>query len=288
MRNGFKFKDRHSSEFGVTVQTKSRPIRPSVKTCEVSMPHRDGSYDFSKSNSMGREMYNDRIFTVIISAVADDIYDMQTKMSKLSLWLMGNGDLIFDDMPLAVWNARVSDEILYMPERGGKKAVMEVSFRTEPFCRCSFNENGPKLEDGVYLSSSMALVIDNHYTKIIQGDPQIDAQVNVKNFGDCPMRPIIEMFSHSADVWMTLNGKGLGFWNENKGGPTIIDFEKHEITNCGEKLEAVGEFFEFPPGDNALHMRSVISNEIIMKVHFNPRFMYDVILEDVEWSDGNA
>ena len=31
MRNGFIFKDRHSSDFGVTVRTKSRPILPSVK-----------------------------------------------------------------------------------------------------------------------------------------------------------------------------------------------------------------------------------------------------------------
>lgn len=31
MRNGFIFKDRHSSDFDVTVRTKSRPILPSVK-----------------------------------------------------------------------------------------------------------------------------------------------------------------------------------------------------------------------------------------------------------------
>ena len=64
MRNGFIFKDRHSSDFGVTVRTKSRPILPSVKENIVDLPYRDGGYDFSKANPFGREFYNDRIFTV--------------------------------------------------------------------------------------------------------------------------------------------------------------------------------------------------------------------------------
>ena len=55
MRNGFIFKDRHSSDFGVTVRTKSRPILPSVKENIVDLPYRDGVYDFSKANPFGRE-----------------------------------------------------------------------------------------------------------------------------------------------------------------------------------------------------------------------------------------
>ena len=54
MRNGFIFKDRHSSDFGVTVRTKSRPILPSVKENIVDLPYRDGGYDFSKANPFGR------------------------------------------------------------------------------------------------------------------------------------------------------------------------------------------------------------------------------------------
>ena len=59
MRNGFIFKDRHSSDFDVTVRTKSRPILPSVKENIVDLPYRDGGYDFSKANPFGREFYND-------------------------------------------------------------------------------------------------------------------------------------------------------------------------------------------------------------------------------------
>ncbi len=31
---------------------------------------------------------------------------------------------------------KVSEEVIYMPEHSGRKAVMEVSFRAEPFCKC--------------------------------------------------------------------------------------------------------------------------------------------------------
>lgn len=46
------------------------------------------------------------------------------------------GELIFDDMPFSKWRGKVSDEVIYMPEHSGRKAVMEVSFRAEPFCKC--------------------------------------------------------------------------------------------------------------------------------------------------------
>ena len=37
----------------------------------------------------------------------------------------------------------MSDEVIYMPEHSGRKAVMEVSFRAEPFCKCIFDTEGP-------------------------------------------------------------------------------------------------------------------------------------------------
>ena len=146
MRNGFIFKDRHSSDFGVTVRTKSRPILPSVKENIVDLPYRDGGYDFSKANPFGREFYNDRIFTVTFNIYADNLAEMQRNLSLLSLWLCGEGELIFDDMPFSKWRGKVSDEVIYMPEYSGRKAVMEVSFRAEPFCKCIFDTEGPALE----------------------------------------------------------------------------------------------------------------------------------------------
>ena len=180
MRNGFIFKDRHSSDFGVTVRTKSRPILPSVKENIVDLPYRDGGYDFSKANPFGREFYNDRIFTVAFNIYADNLAEMQRKLSLLSLWLCGESELIFDDMPFSKWRGKVSDEVIYMPEHGGRKAVMEVSFRAEPFCKCIFDTEGPALEMPFMLDANIPIDISCLFKFNISGS----GDKSVYNFGD--------------------------------------------------------------------------------------------------------
>ena len=51
MRNGFIFKNKHSNDFGVTVQTQSRPIKPEMKIQTYDSPYIDGEYDFSTANA---------------------------------------------------------------------------------------------------------------------------------------------------------------------------------------------------------------------------------------------
>ena len=143
MRNGFTFKDRHSSEFGVTVKTKARPITVGAKTFTLDLPYRDGEYDFSMSNPNGREYYRKRTFVLSLGMTTDNLAALQRKISKLSLWLTGSGELIFDDLPLVKWSGKVVDEIVYMPEHGGTKAEVEVSISAEPLARGLFGTEGP-------------------------------------------------------------------------------------------------------------------------------------------------
>ena len=62
MRNGFYFKNKHSNDFGVTVQTQSRPIKPEMKIQTYDSPYIDGEYDFSTANAYNREFYKNRVF----------------------------------------------------------------------------------------------------------------------------------------------------------------------------------------------------------------------------------
>ena len=186
MRNGFIFKDRHSSDFDVTVRTKSRPILPSVKENIVDLPYRDGGYDFSKANPFGREFYNDRIFTVTFNIYADNLAEMQRKLSLLSLWLCGEGELIFDDMPFLKWRGKVSDEVIYMPEHSGRKAVMEVSFRAEPFCKCIFNTDGPTLEMPFMLGANIPIDISCLFKFNISGSGDISVYKGVRTYSWTP------------------------------------------------------------------------------------------------------
>ena len=278
MRNGFQFNDHHSSEFGVTVKTKSRPICPSVKSFTVDLPCRDGVYDFSKSNSCGRVMYNDRIITVALYAGADDIYDMQKKLTGLSLWLQGDGKLIFDDMPFIVWRGKITDEILYMPEHGGSKAVMEVSFQVKPFGQCLFGTEGPVIDVPAFkLNDNIAIGMDSMYTFAIGGK----GNVRMNNFGDRPIRPVIKLGSAASGIKLALGDKYLSF---TTSGETTVDFEKQNVINSnGELVNVSGEFFEFPPGEGLLHIENSNTSGLIVKFEFTPEFTYNVYFEKIKW-----
>lgn len=279
MRNGFTFKNQHSSEFNVTVKTKSRPIRPSRKSYMTDVPCRDGVYDFSSSNEYGREFYNDRIFSVSIGVCADNLEQMQYILSKLSLWLCGNGDLIFDDIPLIVWKGRIIDEIIYMPENDGRKAMLEVSFRVEPFGYCIFDNNGPILDDALWIGSNIPIEMDTYYSFSLSGN----GTVNFINCGDRPISPVISVANANGKIKFTLGNKSLTFTAK---GNTEVDFEKH-IVKCDEKSVYIsGEFFEFQPGSNMLSVES--QNAVSLRLTFTPRFMYGAVFDDVDWGDDDA
>lgn len=282
MRNGFKFNNRHSSQYGVTVRTKSRPIRPSAKSFTADMPCRDGVYDFSMANPSEREFFNERIFTVTLSVCADGLRAMQERLTKLSLWLTGSGELIFDDMPLIVWRGRITDEIIYMPEHDGKKAVMEITFRVKPFGECIFGSEGPALDTVcIRLDENIPIGFDELYTFTIS----CSGDLRIINFGDRPARPVLDITGSAAGVRLELGGRSLSF---NASGNVKVDFEKQNVTDENGSISVSGEFFEFQRGNNLLHIENSNTSSLQISVSYTPEFMYDVYFDDMEWGAANA
>lgn len=281
MRNGFTFKNCHSSGFNVTVKTKSRPIRPEQKTYTTDIPCRDGIYDFSAANEYGRVFYNDRIFAVTIYVSDENLEEMQFKLSELSRWLCGSGDLIFDDIPLIVWKGRVSDEIIYMPENSGKKAVIEVSFRAEPFGYCIFDNDGPTLDTALRIDSNLPLDISPMFLFSLSGR----GEMKFINFGDRPVLPLMTINGNAEGVRLDMDGKTLSF---NTNGNTEVDFKNHTVTCGGESIKVAGEFFEFKKGTNLITLENSNTSELSVNFVFTPEFMYNVHFYDVDWGDGDA
>lgn len=281
MRNGFKFKDRHSNEFGVTVRTKSRPIIPSVKAFTADLPYRDGEYDFSASNPQCREHFYSRIFTISLTVTANNLSALQSKISKLSLWLHGSGDLIFDDIPLIVWRGKISDEVIYMPEHGGKVAQLEVSFRVNPFGKNIFGTEGAVLDTPIRIGDAVPLTLSEKYIYTVTRS----GEVNVINFGDRPIRPQIKIDGSAGNVTMTLGDKSLAF---TAGGSVTVDFDKQTVTNKNGSVKVMGEFFEFNEGGNMLKITNSNSNTLTVTAEFTPEYMYGVDFAEDKWGDGNA
>ena len=222
MRNGFTFKDRHSSEFGVTVRTKSRPITAGLKSFTADLPYRDGEYDFSAANPQGRAHYAKRIFVMSLSLRADNLGALQGKISKLALWLTGSGKLIFDDLPLVVWNGTVTDEIVYMPEHGGTKAEVEVSFSAEPFGEGIFGTEGPLIGHPLPIGSDIPLSTDCAYTYTVNSS----GNICVVNFGDMPVSPVIKITGNTGNITLSLGEKTLSF--SAVGESVTVDFARQD------------------------------------------------------------
>lgn len=281
MRNGFTFNNRHSSEFSVTVRTKSRSVTPSAKSFAVNLPYRDGEYDFSSSNSRGREHYNNRVFAITVTVTADNLGELQSKIGSLSRWLHGSGELIFDDIPLIIWHGKIADEIIYMPEHGGKTAVMEVSFSAQPFGKNVFGTEGPCLDDPVELDSDIPLSMEEMYSfEVTKSD-----NINIVNFGDRPVRPVIVIEGNAAAMKLTLGEKSLSF---TASGSVTVDFDRETVTDKNGVLRVSGEFFEFPEGINALNITNSNSGKLTVRVVFVPEYMYTANYKDIDWGDGNA
>ena len=164
MKQGFTFKNRHSSEFGVVVKTKTRPLLPEVKTYISEAPLMDGGYDFTSANPFGREFYNDRMMEPTLQITADNLEELERKAAKIAAWLRGSGDLIFDSAHGVKWTGRFVSETAFVPEHRGKTAVVSAVFRAKPIGKATFDTiDGILLGNAVSLDSDLPLDLSEHF-----------------------------------------------------------------------------------------------------------------------------
>lgn len=276
MRTGFSFNGKHTSEFkGVTVRTKDRPVFPSVKEQVYSADNMHGEYDFTDIS--GHEYFNTRTFQIDFGIAADNLTELQRKLSELSRWFKGRGELIFDDMPLVKWSARIVDSVSYMPENGGKKAVLTVSYKVKPFSELIFDIlEGVCLDMDISLDSNIPLDASEFLTFSGSG-----TYTNVPNVGDVHVKSVITVTGANGAVSISNNGETITVMHT---GDFIIDCEKELVYSGGESLmkKTTGSFFELAPGtDNTI----TIAGSGTVQINYKPQFLYDVTLDNLDWGD---
>lgn len=274
MRTGFKFKYKHTNDFGVTAQTQSRPIRPETKQYTSEAPLTDGEYDFSEANMHGRRMYKNRTFTMNLKVAADNLTVLQKKLSKLAGWLTGKGSLTFDDSPAVKWDASVDDTIEYKPEHG-KSAVLSVVFKVKSFARLIFSVfDGPCLDDDIFLDDDIPLDMSSYFTFTGTGEKTH----KVMNIGEAPVRPIITVSETTDSLSLSCNGHTL-----TVSGDCVIDCEKQIVTGeNGSLMSGVsGTFFELASGENIL----TVSNTAKIEISYEPRYFHDADLSEVHFDE---
>lgn len=276
MRNGLKFNDKHTSEFaGVTVRTKDRPIFPSVKESVQDAEEMNGEYDFTDVS--GHEYFSTRKFQIEFTVTADNLSELQKKLSAVSRWFKGRGTLMFDDIPLVKWNVRIVDSVSYMPENGGKKAVLSVTYKAMPFSDMIFNViDGPCLDDVVELDSNIPLDAEEYFTFNGTGTYR-----NVPNIGDVHVRPVITVTGATGTTSISCNGVKISVAST---GNFVIDCSKEQVYSGNTNLmgKTTGEFFELAPGtDNTI----TVSGNATVQINYAPKFLYSADTTEIDWGD---
>jgi phage-related protein len=271
MRAGFTFKGQHSNWFGATVKTKDRPIRPETKETIYETQSMNGGYSFAEANANGHEYYRDKVFQMELQIAADELPQLQKKITRLSRWIIGRGELIFDDTPLVKWDARIVNTVQYLPERGGKKAVFLVSYRVKPFAGLIFDTiEGSSLKDEIELDSDMPLDISEYF--VFTGGTHA-----VKNIGDMPVKPIITIKGTAGAVSVTCNGHTL-----TVPGDCMIDCERYLVTDSsGRNLmnQVTGEFFELAEGETILTITG--GSGISVSIEYAPLYIHSVDTQNI-------
>lgn len=277
MRNGFSFKGQHINKFGVTVKTVDRPAEPAAKEELYDSSDMDGSHDFNGNER--RKYYSDRTIKVDIAVTAENLHALQKKIGKIVRCIMGEGELVFDDMPNVKWYGRVVDSVSYAPEHGGKNTILSISFKVKPFSELVFDvPDGPFLDSDVELDSEIPLDFDEYF--VFKGE----GTYTVTNIGNMPTKPIIGVLDCVNGITISCNDRKI---TVKSGGNFIIDCIHEQVyieALDGRKSlmnKTDGLFFELAPGGNSI----VITGNATVEVSYTPNYMYDANLDDTGLED---
>ena len=285
MHYGITYRNKHSSEFGVIAKTKGRSLLPDMKTSAYDMPLSDGEFDFSEANEYKRAFYKQRNFEVLMRICADNMSELQKKAIKVSHWLCGSGDLIFDDCAGVKWDAKVISNVTFTPERRGKTAELAVVFSAKPVGKAVFNTaDGINLGDAVMLDSNIPFdMTDRFVYELAEGRNSVD----VVNMGDFYVRPKFIFDGEMSEIKVMYGKKAIEINNINT--PVVIDFERCTVENkISESLISCmsGDFFEFPSGRTSVTVYT--DKPARLQIKYEPVTIYDFDFSDIDWGDDNA
>ncbi len=128
MSLGFSFNGIAASTYSIIAKSANRPLLPALRSRELVIPGKDGSYNF------GGSKYENRFVEVDIKFIGTSYTELRSRIRSIASWLSSTGDyqeLIFDDEPDKYYKAKLYSEVgLQNFFRVGEATLL---FQCEPF-----------------------------------------------------------------------------------------------------------------------------------------------------------
>ena len=244
---GFTYRGLHSiRDIGIIFKTVARPPCPPPRIKNETVPYRDGSIDYSSEN--GRIYYDDKLLELELSIADKSLIPLHEKITKVVSWLAGGySALVFDDMPLTVWNAMPVRLDSIAPElaRVGKTTVQ---FRCTPFNNAMFDSSGPVLGSDILLNSDIPIGFGEEIEFDVQNG---QSTIDFHYIGTAYSLPKLVFSNTTATtVTVTCNGKTISYDGDIDG--LVIDCKRFSCLYNGADVSsnATGDYFEFSPSQS--------------------------------------
>lgn len=167
---GLKFRNVHSSSFGVCVKSTDRSLIPELRKNEFVIPGRHGSIDYGSST------YETRKISVKISAVNNTTWEeYRANARELAQWLSGKGLLIFDDEPDRAYQASVYESVGIEQLECLPVGVLNVVFECQPFAESL---------DYAEVNTPDITASPNEISLTVEGTAETGCIITIKNTGD--------------------------------------------------------------------------------------------------------
>lgn len=272
MQTGFRFRGIHTDELELAVRTKSRPVLPEQKERTQESNSIDGVMDFSAAGGQEHPYYHERMFQSELLVTAEDIHDLQQRIGVVAAWLMGSGELIYDDMPYIVWHAKVVSGVDFAPQIYGLQAVLSVSFRVYTWSESSYDTEqlcNITLDEGITLDSNIPIGIDEFLSFHLVAGKNI---VTVCNFGDVYVKPILRFTGQSENLTVQCGCDMLSYHQAFSSLDIDCDTQIAAENSTTHMEYVSGTFPELQPGDNT--MTITVTGAVELFVLYTPQFIY--------------
>lgn len=244
---GFSYNGKHCSKFGICMKSKNRSLMPQPKIYTEEVMDRDGVYDFSAANPLGRVLYKNREIIVECAYVSDSFSNVRNNAHEIAFWLFsGSKQLIFDDEPFYYYIATLREKVDM--SHVGRRGSFTLIFDCEPFA--------------YYINS----------TTFTFSCTEASNTFYVNNPGFV-VQPVLRLQGPFTNPVIKVNS-GIMKYNGTADGILEIDSENKTATLGGTNVLPLmsGEFFKL---DNFRNIITVTADEInaTLYVYFREKYL---------------